>query len=78
MTLAKTPRAPSKSCCHFDSFDHTQGWLREKSFLDPSDFLGMTGFGPSPLRLSAFAGDTPRLSCGAATLGALTVTKIIG
>ena len=41
-------------CCHFDR--------REKSFLDPSPSLGMTGVGPSPLRLGAFAGDNPRTS----------------
>jgi hypothetical protein len=34
-----------KDCCHFDQ--------REKSFLDPSHSLGMTGLGPSPLRLCA-------------------------
>jgi hypothetical protein len=41
----------SKTRCHFDR--------REKSFLDPSHSLGMTGLGPSPLRLGVFAGDIP-------------------
>jgi hypothetical protein len=45
--------------CHFDPFDKAQDKLREKSFLDPSRSLGMTGIGPSPLRLGAFAGDIP-------------------
>jgi hypothetical protein len=44
-------KAPSKTRCHFDR--------REKSFLDPSHSLGMTGLGPSPLRLGVFAGDIP-------------------
>ena len=39
-----------------------QDKLREKSFLDPSQSLGMTGLGPSPLRLSALAGDNPKLT----------------
>ena len=43
-TLSKIP-------CHFDPFDKAQDKLREKSFLDPSHSLGMTGLGPSPLRL---------------------------
>src|SRR5262245_48722332 len=36
--------------CHFDPFGQAQGKLREKSFLDPSHSLGMTGLGPSPWR----------------------------
>src|SRR6266850_7566547 len=36
--------------CHFDPFGQAQGKLREKSFLDPSHSLGMTGRGPSPWR----------------------------
>src|SRR3990172_2300685 len=48
---AKTLSSERKSLCHFDP--------REKSFLDPSHSLGMTGLGPSPLRLRAFAGDNP-------------------
>jgi len=39
---AKTPRPQRKTRCHFDR--------REKSFLDPSHSLGMTGLGPSPWR----------------------------
>src|SRR3990172_13411551 len=39
-----------KDPCHFDR--------REKSFLDPSRSLGMTGLGPSPLRLCVLARDT--------------------
>src|SRR3990170_4079241 len=50
--LAKAQRRQvrkRKTPCHFDR--------REKSFLDPSRSLGMTGFGPSPWRLCAFARD---------------------
>ena len=42
-----TPSTQRKECCHFDQ--------REKSFLDSSHSLGMTGLGPSPSRLCAFA-----------------------
>ena len=45
---AKTPSTQSDAPCHFDR--------REKSFLDPSHSLGMTGLAPSPWRLCAFAG----------------------
>ena len=41
--LAKAPRRQVRNHCHFDQ--------REKSLLDPSHSLGMTGIGPSPLRL---------------------------
>jgi hypothetical protein len=37
-----TARAQGTALCHFDR--------REKSFLDPSHSLGMTGLGPSPWR----------------------------
>src|SRR5882724_11798899 len=43
--------APSDGLCHFDR--------REKSFLDPSHSLGMTGLGPSLCGLCAFARVTP-------------------
>ena len=59
---AKTLSSERKTPCHFDPFDKSQDKLREKSFLDPSHSLGMTGLGPSPLRLSALAGDTPSSS----------------
>ena len=39
--------AKVKTNCHFDPFGDAQGRLREKSFLDPSQSLGMTGLGPS-------------------------------
>jgi hypothetical protein len=39
---AKTPSTQRKTRCHFDQ--------REKSFLDPSHSLGMTGLGPPPSR----------------------------
>jgi hypothetical protein len=42
LTRAKAQSTPRKIPCHFDR--------REKSFLDPSHSLGMTGLGPSPLR----------------------------
>ena len=58
---AKTQRRQVRIRCHFDR--------REKSFLDPSHSLGMTGIGPSPLRLCAFAGDNPAFGCGSAVLG---------
>ncbi len=51
----KTPRAQSDAHCHFDPFGHTQGRLREKSFLDPSHSLGMTGLRPSLGVLCVFA-----------------------
>ena len=70
-------KTPSKTYGHFDPFGHTQGRLQEKSFLDSSRSLGMTGLGPSPLRLgvpstlleTCFAGDLPAFGCGAAALG---------
>ncbi len=52
MTPAKAQRRKGRNHCHFDPFDKAQDKLREKSFLDPSHPLGMTGFGPS---LCAFA-----------------------
>ena len=55
-----TPSQPSETRCHFDR--------REKSFFDPSHSLGMTGGGPSPLRLGVFAGDHPAFGCGVAAL----------
>jgi len=45
-----TPSTQRKIPCHFDPFGQAQGKLREKSFLDPSHSLGMTGLGPSPWR----------------------------
>ncbi len=48
---AKTPSSERKTLCHLDR--------REKSFIDPSHLLGMTGLGSSPLRLGVFAGDNP-------------------
>jgi hypothetical protein len=36
LSPAKTQRREGKMFCHFD--------LREKSFLDPSHLLGMTGY----------------------------------
>jgi len=56
---AKTLSSERETPCHFDPFDKAQDKLREKSFSDPSHSLGMTGLGPSPLRLGAFAGDIP-------------------
>src|SRR6266496_6008591 len=35
--------AKKKILCHFDPFGDAQDRLREKSFLDPSHSLGMTG-----------------------------------
>ena len=61
--LAKTQRRQVLICCHFDPW--------EKSFLDPSHSLGMTGIGPSPLRLCTFARDIPKFDCGFAVLGSL-------
>ena len=59
MFPAKAQRRQVRNSCHFDQ--------REKSLLDPSHSLGMTGIGPSPLRLgvpstllrTCFAGDSP-------------------
>ena len=45
-----TPSTQRKTRCHFDPFGQAQGRLREKSFLDPSHPLGMTGLGLSPWR----------------------------
>ena len=44
---AKTLSSQRKTFCHFDR--------REKSFLDPSQTLGMTGLGPSLGVLCVFA-----------------------
>jgi len=60
---AKTLSSEGKTPCHFDR--------REKSFLDPSHSLGMTGLGSSPLRLGVFAGDIPVFGCGFAALSSL-------
>jgi hypothetical protein len=54
-----TPSSEGKTPSDFDPFDKAQDKLREKSFLDPSHSLGMTGLGPSPLRLCVLAGDNP-------------------
>ena len=50
MVEPQVAKMPRKTRCHFDR--------REKSFLDPSHPLGMTGFDSSPWRLYAFARDT--------------------
>ena len=55
MPPAKAQRRQVRKRCHFDR--------REKSFLDPSHSLGMTGMGSSPLRLGAFAGDSSAFGC---------------
>ena len=55
MPPAKAQRRQVRKRCHFDR--------REKSFLDPSHSLGMTGMGSSPLRLGAFAGDNSAFGC---------------
>jgi hypothetical protein len=52
--------------CHFDPSTKAQDKLREKSFLDPSHSLGMTGLGPSPLRLCGRYSETDR--CAKRTL----------
>ena len=49
--LAKAQRRQGRKGCHFDR--------REKSLIDPSRSLGMTGIGPSTSRLGAFARDNP-------------------
>jgi hypothetical protein len=44
MTARNISRQDAKEAyCHFDPFGRAQGKLREKSFLDPSHSLGMTG-----------------------------------
>jgi hypothetical protein len=55
MPPAKAQRRQVRNSCHFDQ--------REKTLLDPSHSLGMTGIGPTPLRLGAFAGDNPAFGC---------------
>ena len=55
MPPAKAQRRQVRERCHFDR--------REKSFLDPSHSLGMTGMGSSTLRLGAFAGDSSAFGC---------------
>jgi hypothetical protein len=55
MPPAKAQRRQVRKRCHFDR--------REKSFLDPSHSLGMTGMGSSTLRLGAFAGDSSAFGC---------------
>src|SRR3989304_6829362 len=54
MSPAKTQRrkGAKEEHCHFER--------REKSFLDPSRSLGMTGLGPSTWRLCVFAGELPK------------------
>jgi hypothetical protein len=49
-------KAQSDAPRHFDPFDKAQDKLREKSFLDPSHSLGMTGRGHVTWRLCVFAG----------------------
>src|SRR3989304_2288684 len=49
MLSRQAAKLAKKETCHFDR--------REKSFLDPSRSLGMTGLGPLPWRLCAFARD---------------------
>ena len=61
MPPAKAQRRQVRKRCHFDR--------REKSFLDPSHSLGMTGMGSSPLRLGAFAGDNSAFGCGCSPTG---------
>ena len=68
MPPAKAQRRQVRKRCHFDPFGQAQGKLREKSFLDPSHSLGMTGMGSSPLRLGAFAGDNSAFGCSSAAL----------
>src|SRR5437867_8622570 len=50
MLSRQAAKLAKKEPCHFDQ--------REKSFLDPSHSLGMTGLSPSPWRLCVFARDT--------------------
>ena len=69
MSPAKAQRRQVRKRCHFDPFGQAQGKLREKSFLDPSHSLGMTGMGSSPLRLGAFAGDNSAFGCGCSPTG---------
>ena len=44
---ANKPRPQSDAFLSFRPLRRTQDTLQEKSFLDPSHSLGMTGFGPS-------------------------------
>ena len=69
MPPAKAQRRQVRKRCHFGPFGQAQGKLREKSFLDPSHSLGMTGMGSSPLRLCAFAGDNSAFGCGCSPRG---------
>ena len=69
MPPAKAQRRQVRKRCHFDPFGQAQGKLREKSFLDPSHSLGLTGMGSSPLRLGAFAGDNAAFGCGCSPTG---------
>ena len=69
MPPAKAQRRQVRKRCHFDPFGQAQGKLREKSFLDPSHSLGMTGMGSSPLRLGAFAGDNSAFGYGCSPTG---------
>ena len=57
---AKTPSSERKTPCHFDQREKSLFRARrEIFFLAPSHLPGMTGLGPSPLRLGVFAGDNP-------------------
>jgi hypothetical protein len=51
----KSQGRKENALCHFDPFGQAQGKLREKSFLDPSHSLGMTGLSPSLGVLCVFA-----------------------
>jgi hypothetical protein len=61
MLPAKAQRRQVRKRCHFGR--------SEKSFLDPSHSLGMTGIGSSPLRLGTFAGDNSAFGCGCSPTG---------
>ena len=69
MPPAKAQRRQVRKKCHFDPFGQAQGRLREKSFLDPSHSLAMTGMGSSTLRLGGFAGDNSAFGCGCSPTG---------